>query len=581
MDTSTGAPLGPAPEHNVMSLLDGHVGTTPDAVALRWVEAEVAAAHDGLGRLEHQGISWAELDLRVRRAAAGLAARGFGAGDRALIFVPMSVDLYVAMFATFRLGGVAVFLDSFARQHQLAACASLAEPAAYFGNQEAHGVRMMLADVLGDIPIQVVTGGLDAPGAVRLDEVEAVGRDETLPQQAIFPVTPDTTALVTFTTGSSGAPKGANRTHGFLFAQHHALDRHVSYEPGDADLPAFPIFLLNNLAAGITTVIPAIDLARPADTDAARIVSQLRHERLPCATFSPALLGAWCRHAVQTGQPLPDLRRVLTGGAPVGPALVRDFHAAAPAAELLILYGSTEAEPIAHITGRDSLVHLSAETGAQGVCVGRVVSELRRRLVRLTKGPLVLDGRGWGAWDQPDGQPGELLVAGEHVCRGYWRNDDAFARAKVLDPDGRTVWHRTGDVGRFDAQGRLWLVGRVHNAVLRAGRHHFPVGPEEVLRAVPGAHQGAYLGLPDPDPASALGELAVIAYVPTSDAPPDLAQHIKGALDQAGVTYDSVRLVDRIPMDPRHHSKVDYDRLRQLLTPASPPPRDPLRPKNE
>ncbi len=550
-------PVKAGQQHNVMALLDGHLRRNPDAIALRWVEPEVAAAHDGISALQHQRISWAELDVRVRRAAAGLAERGFTAGDRALIFVPMSVDLYVAMFSVFRLGGVAVFLDSFARQHQLAACAQLAAPKAYFGNQEAHGIRMMLADVLGGIPIQVVTGGLDAPGAVRIDEVEAVGR-EVADLQADAPATaavvPDTTALVTFTTGSSGAPKGANRTHGFLFAQHQALDRHVPYEPGDADLPAFPIFLLNNMAAGITTVIPAIDLARPADSDAARVVSQLRHERLQCATFSPALLGRWARHAVTTDQPLTDLRRVLTGGAPVGPGLVRDFQAAAPQAELLILYGSTEAEPIAHITGADSLARLE---GAEGVCVGEVVPELKRRLVRLTKGPLQVDDGGWSEWDVPAGEPGELLVAGEHVCRAYWRNDEAFDRAKVRDPDGDTVWHRTGDVGRIDERGRLWLVGRVHNAVLRAGRHHFPVGPEEVLRGVPGLTHGAYVGMPDDN----LGERAAVAY----SADTDLTQRVKDALDHAGVVYDEVRRVDRIPMDPRHHSKVDYDRLRDLL----------------
>ena len=542
-----------AAKHNVMALLDGHLTRKPEAVALRWVEAEVAAAHDGLAPLEHRSITWGELDVSVRRAAAGLADRGFGAGDRALIFVPMSVDLYVAMFAVFRLGGVAVFLDSFARQHQLAACAELAEPKAYFGNQEAHGVRMMLSDVLGRIPIQIVTGGLDAPGAVRLDEVEAVGRAVAeVGGPPIAAVTRQTTALVTFTTGSSGAPKGANRTHGFLFAQHRALDRHVSYETGDADLPAFPIFLLNNMAAGIITVIPAIDLARPADTDAARIVSQLRHERLPCATFSPALLGSWARHAVATDQPLSDLRRVLTGGAPVGPALVRDFHAAAPQAELLILYGSTEAEPIAHITGHDSLAHVS---GAEGVCVGEVVPELRRRLVRPTKGSIVLDERGWAAWDVDDGEAGELLVAGEHVCREYWRNEEAVARAKVMD--GATVWHRTGDVGRIDERGRLWLIGRVHNTVLRAGRHHFPVAPEEVLRTVEGLRQGAYVGLGD----DRLGERACAAYA----ADHDLDEAVREALDGAGVVYDEVRRVERVPMDPRHHSKVDYDRLRDLL----------------
>jgi len=425
---------------------------------------------------------------------------------------------------------------------------------------------MMLPDVLGAIPLQVVTGGLDAPGAQRLDEVEALGR-RCGRQVPIADVTPETTALVTFTTGSSGTPKGANRTHGFLLAQHRALDAHVPYEPGDTDLPAFPIFLLNNMAAGITTVVPAIDLARPADTDPERVLAQLLHERLPCATISPSLLHRMSRFAAEHGVVLDGLRRMITGGAPVGPGLVRDFARAAPGAELLILYGSTEAEPMTHVTGEEMLRWLEEEPGfaeQEGVCVGRMAEGLAWRLVRLHKGPIRLGEAGWVEWDVAEGAPGELIVAGEHVCRDYFRNDEALSRAKAQDGD--TVWHRTGDVGRLDEQGRLWLVGRVHNAILRGDATLFPVTPEEVLRGLDVVRQGAFVGLPDPE----LGERACAAFS-TAEAPADAAEEaawcavVREALEAAGVTVDDVRLVARVPMDPRHHSKVDYDRLRALI----------------
>jgi len=553
---------------NVMALLERHLTARPDAVALRWVEPEALRARPpGLEHgYDYEQITWRELDERIRYAAAGLWEIGLRPGDRALLFVPMSVDLYVAMFAVFRLGAVAVFLDSFARQHQLEACALQADPKAYFGNQEAHGLRMMLPEVLGRIPLQIVTGGLDAPGATRLDAVEKGGRENGR-NVPVAEVAPETTALVTFTTGSSGAPKGANRTHGFLHAQHVALDRHIPYEADDSDVPAFPIFLLNNMAVGITTVIPAIDLARPADTDPERLLAQLMHGELPCATISPALIGHMARHALDHGVRLDALRRMITGGAPVGPGLVRDLFAAAPNADLMILYGSTEAEPISHVTGRQMLAWLDEEPGfaeREGVCVGWVDDALRFRIVRLCRGPMELGEAGWGALDVARGEPGELLVAGEHVCRDYFRNEEAFARAKVQD--GETVWHRTGDVGRLDEQGRLWLVGRVHNAILRDGRALFPVSPEQLLRDLPFVRQGAYVGLAD----AALGERACVAFstrrtVAEGEDPLARGEAVRKALEEAGVVADDVVCVERIPMDPRHHSKVDYDQLRALL----------------
>ena len=198
------------------------------------------------------------------------------------------------------------------------------------------------------------------------------------------------------------------------------------------------------------------------------------------------------------------------------------------------------------------------------MCVGWIDDALGARLVRLDRGPIVLDGAGWAAWDATPGEPGELLVAGEHVCRDYFRNDEAFARSKVRD--GTTVWHRTGDVGLLDEQGRLWLVGRVHNAILRAGRVHFPVTPEQVLGGLPFVRQGAYVGLPD----EALGERTCVVF--SSREPPEDDTTLdawrataRTALEGAGVVVDEVRHALRVPMDPRHHSKVDYDRLRELL----------------
>jgi acyl-CoA synthetase (AMP-forming)/AMP-acid ligase II len=258
---------------------------------------------------------------------------------------------------------------------------------------------------------------------------------------------------------------------------------------------------------------------------------------------------------------LSTLRRVVTGGAPVSRDTVRRFRQAAPDAGIMVLYGSTEVEPIAHIEGAEILAD---DSGHQGVLVGRISPELEYRFIRIDRGGVELGQRGWQALAAAEGEPGELVVSGAHVCGQYYENPEAFRRAKIVDREGR-VWHRTGDVGCLDDEGRLWLVGRVHNVILREGVPLFPVQAEMLLKRLPFVHQGAYLGLPD----QRLGERACAVVSLRQDQGEEERQRLQGeALDwllRHGVIVDEVRIVDSIPMDPRHHSKVEYGRLRELL----------------
>ena len=171
----------------------------------------------------------------------------------------------------------------------------------------------------------------------------------------VAPVEKEHTALITFTTGSSGTPKGADRTHRFLAAQHYALNRHLPYVEGDVDLPVFPIFSLNNLAAGVNTVIPAIDVGTPSDRDSLILMAQMKSQNVTCVTLSPGLLNGLSKYCLDNKITLPGLRRIITGGAPVSRDDTKRIKSVCPNAEILILYGSTEVEPMGHISASEML----------------------------------------------------------------------------------------------------------------------------------------------------------------------------------------------------------------------------------
>lgn len=507
-------------EANIVSRLVDAAARHPDRLAIA----------DSGGR-----ITFGALNQRVASAGAGLASEGVRVGDRVLVFVPMSIDLYVAMLGALHAGAVPVFVDAWADRRRLAAAVRAAAPVAFIGSRRAFLLRLLSREVRDisraytphSAALTRSAGGV--PASVRAESP----------------------ALVTFTTGSTGAPKAAERTHAFLLAQHRALAEHLAPRGDDVDMPTLPVFVLSNLALGVSSVIPDADPRRPADISPRRVHRQMAREGVTTSSGSPAFyerLAAWCE---RTGRTLP-LRALFTGGAPVLPPLARRLQAVVQGTAHVV-YGSTEAEPIAGITA-DEMVALDGT--AAGVCVGRPVPRIRVRLVRPHDGPITLVDAGWSEWDAGEG-PGEIVVAGEHVLRTYVGDPEADRRNKIAD--GEIVWHRTGDAARLDRDGRLWLLGRLRERVVRDGVVWWPLPAEVRALGVQGVTHAAYVGASDPR----LGTRAVLAV----ESDPRRAQALRPALERALDPWplDDLRVVKRIPRDPRHASKTDLETLRRSL----------------
>jgi acyl-CoA synthetase (AMP-forming)/AMP-acid ligase II len=490
---------------NVLSILTEVARRHPDRPALI------------LGR---ESIAFSALRERIDRASSGLQKEGLQPGDRAIVMIPMSIDLYVAMLALLDLGAVAVFVDPWIGWKQIASFAAYAEPRAWLGIPKSHMLRLLA----GRPPITVTTGKRLGPFPARrtLSEIEAPAGDG-----AVHASQPDDPALITFTSGSSGEPKGANRTHRFLLAQHRALAAEFPAREGDVDMPMFPVFALNNLAVGVPSAVPAMDFRRVDRVDGAAILRQMLTHGVTTCTASPPFFD----RLAATGEN-PGLRRILTGGAPVSDSQLLAWRRAFPGTEVLIAYGSTEAEPVAHISAEERL-----ELKGPGFCAGKPIERIRAKLIPMGD------------------EIGELVVTGDHVCRDYYRNPKAVKENKIIDPDG-TVWHRMGDTGYFDDQGRFWIVGRVHSTIRRGSELIHPQLVEQAAQGEdPRIRRVAAVGLDE----------RVILVIET-EAGEEIKKDIHARLAAAGQTVDEIRLTKvPLPVDPRHNSKIDYGRLRERL----------------
>ena len=352
-------------------------------------------------------------------------------------------------------------------------------------------------------------------------------------------------------------PKASVRTHAFLLAQYHALAPNIALEAGEVDLATLPVFALANLAAGMTTVIPDVDLRRPGAVDAVKVFAQIERRGVTRITASPAFFERLVEHGRAHGRTLPALRRLYTGGAPVFPRLLEALRVLAPSAQVVAVYGSTEAEPIAHIDASQMTTgDLMAMQTGHGLLAGEVVAEVQLRVLRDRWGQprRNLTAAEFAAEILPAGEPGEIVVAGDHVLKGYLGGvGDEETKFRV---EGE-VWHRTGDAGCLDEAGRLWLLGRCAARLDDTHGALYPFGLECVAMTFPEVRRAA-----------ALQHEVRRLLVVEADDDDTLGERLRAATSWAHI--DEVITLAHIPVDKRHNAKIDYPKLKELLARSRP-----------
>ncbi len=519
---------------NLVEILRLHAATRPEAAAL------IDTRHRRSRVLTFQG-----LDRASARVAHRLRSAGVRPGDVALVFQPMSADLYVTLVAVLRLGVVAMFVDPWAGRDHLEHCCALCPPKALIATPRAHLLRLV-SPALRRIPL-TFSAGWPVPGATTLSWADTGACDD-----AVEPCEPGDPALLTFTSGSTGPARAALRSHGFLRAQHRVLAQSLELAPGEVDLTALPIFVLANLASGVTSLIPDADLRQPGAIDPGPVVAQIDAHRPTRVVASPAFFERLAQYCAAHGRILPAFTRLFTGGAPVFPDLLEQMRGVAPRAEITAVYGSTEAEPIAHVAHPAIRTEdVSAMLEGRGLLAGLPVPAIRLRILPDRWGtPLgEYSERAFDAACLPPGAPGEIVVSGEHVLGGYLNGrGDQETKFAV---EG-TRWHRTGDAGYLDPQGRLWLLGRCAARIEDPRGTLYPFAVECVARQHPGVRRAALVGH------HGRRILALELDRPVADA-----ATFRDAL--AWTRIDEVQVHRVIPVDRRHNAKIDYPALQALL----------------
>ena len=400
------------------------------------------------GDIDYLTLSFAELATEVAAWQTEFAARGVQRGDRVLVMVRPGLPLIAAAFALFSHGAVPVVIDPGMGLNHFLACVERSRPRVLLGIPMARLISRVYRKAFCTVEIRIPASG--SPTARRASDSDS--------QVSAVPSASADLAAILFTSGSTGAPKGVCYTHGMFDAQVELIRTTYNIEPGEIDLPLLPLFALFNPALGMTTIVPEIDPTRPAAVDPEKIIRAITQEKVTNSFGSPTLWRKIAVHCHEHHITLPSMKRVLCAGAPVPPDLWDLMTPVLPHGMLHSPYGATESLPVSTISAADVLAGtaVATEHGA-GTCVGHPLPANEVRIIGLTDGPIDTLAE---TFDMPSGVIGEIIVRGPTVTHAYDALPEATAAAKIIDRATGAVWHRMGDAGYLDADGRLWFCGR-------------------------------------------------------------------------------------------------------------------------
>lgn len=509
------------------------------------------------GRVAYAQLTYAQLEHDSDRLAHGLRRAGVQRQSRVLMFVRPGLDFPSITFALYKLGAVPVLIDPGMPRKHLLACIEEARPEVMIGVPRAHLARLLRPGAFASVRVPIWVGGVLTFGGDTLDDLRRGGPDAPFP---MVETRPDEPAAVLFTSGSTGPPKGVLYTHGMFIAQTRIIQRHYGIEPGEIDLPAFPLFALFSVAMGMTCVIPDMDPARPAHVDPAKIVEAIQNQGVTNSFGSPALWKRVGEHCRANRIRLPSIRRILMAGAPVAPRIMALFEGVLePAARIHTPYGATESLPVASIDHREVLDDTVNRTvlGA-GTCVGRPVPGMDVRIVKRGDTPI----EGWSdAGILPPGEVGEIVVSGPVTTREYFQRPVETHLAKIRE--GERVWHRMGDLGYLDEMGRLWFCGRKAHCVVTHERVLYSVCCEAVFNVHPEVARTALVGLGR----APLQKPVLVVEMAQGNPRRRSFADILPALRQIAAEHEHTRSIEEFlehpsfPVDTRHNVKIHREEL--------------------
>jgi long-chain acyl-CoA synthetase len=461
-------------------------------------------------KLDGLELSYAQLDEATTRLAGWLEGRGVASGERVAIMLPNLPYFAVCYYGVLCAGGVVVPVNVLLKRSEVAfqlrdSGAKLLFAWEGFAHEAEAGAR--------DAGPECV---LVAPGKFE-QSLAAAG-----PRRGLIDGEPDDTAVILYTSGTTGTPKGAELTHRSLLRNCEIVREAFALGADAVTLGALPLFhsfgqtcALNATIAGggTLTLIPHFD--------AGKALEVIQRDRVNLFEGVPTMYAAMLHHPERERFDTSTLTLCISGGSAMPVELLRGFEDAF-ACKVLEGYGLSETSPVASFNPGDR----ERKPGS----IGLPIEEVEMKVV---------DDAGN---DVPDGNVGEIVIRGHNLMKGYWNQPDATAEAI------RDGWFHTGDLARIDEDGYFFIVDRKKDVIIRGGYNVYPRELEEILYQHPGVREAAVVGIPHHLYGEEIGA-AVALKDGATPTPEELRAYVKERV--APYKYPRhIWLVDELPKGP-------------------------------
>jgi long-chain acyl-CoA synthetase len=459
-------------------------------------------------RLDERVLCYRDLDEATARTASWLLGRGIAAGDRVCLMLPNMPEFAELYYGILRAGAVVVPMNPLLKAREVEyfltdSGAKLLLAARVASDQAAEGARRAGTDLMIIEPTDL-----------------AAMLARQAPEPAVADRAPSDTAVILYTSGTTGQPKGAELTHANLHSNIE-ITRSTLLElrPDDVVLGALPLFHSFGQVVGMGCAIATgACLTLLPRFDPGHALEIIKRDQVTVLPGVPTMYAAILHSAAGSAADVASLRLCVSGGAAMPVELLRAFEAEF-GCMILEGYGLSETSPVASFNHPDR----ARKPGT----IGQAIAGVEMRVQDDAGVPL------------PPGEIGEIAIRGHNVMKGYWRRPEETAEVMTGG------WFCTGDLGRMDGEGYFSIVDRKKDMVIRGGLNVYPREIEEVLYEHPAVAEAAVIGVPD----EALGEevAALVTLKPGSAASPDeLRGHVKGQL--AAYKYPRyVWIVDSLP----------------------------------
>jgi len=495
-------------------------------------------------------------DLRglINKYQRGLQELGLVKGDRVLMLVSPGIDFLALSYAVMGRGAIPVFLDPGMGKENLFQSIADCNPNVFIGSPKAHLLKILKKNLFSKLKFSIVAKDWFFTRGHNLSFLKKFASTE-LPD-----VSSSGTVLIAFTSGGTGVPKGVVFTDEMVKGQLELFSKTFGLKAGGKDLPLLPIFSLFNVANGVCSVFPPIDPGKPLNLKPSRIIKIINDLGVKYSFGSPTLWNKIGEYCLRTRTSLGSIEKIFMAGAPVSKRTLSLVKGCIPNGEAFTPYGATEALPVTLISSEEvfNVPEEPAITGEQGTLVGRPVEGLSLKVIAGSGKTIqtISDTSEVGP-----GEIGEIIVSGKTVSPAYLDRIEATKMAKIRE--GGSFWHRMGDMGYLDKEGRLYFCGRRAHIVEVPDRTYFSIPTERTFNEHPKVRRSALVKLAKENKAAIVIE-PLPQYMPESTA--DKSTFV-GELRQLAVSDSLTERIEdfffhpSFPVDGRHNAKIFRDKL--------------------